>query len=894
MADKPLSQSNKICVGTIIEFMQDNAPQIAWVMEEQGGKIRLMLPNRRESNLSSARLLPWHGPVYTGTKHKDEIAQLLLSHKENRKALQSEIDTLSLWEMTQGEVTQERASFFAEFMESEPSHDYIAACAHALLEKKSHFKFQTPFFDIYSQETVDQKLEAEKSAKEREVLIGGGANWFHHLWELHQKGKVYTSPHSVEPEEPILSRLKNLLLNRIVDPETNTDDVLWKQVVKQLPDESHLALLIATAWGLVPDHYNFWLARADYNPSIDFAIDHTDFIASMSSLVQDLQNMGTENSIDSLRNHVTEVFQDTSYAQESNSQTLNAQTANSKATNSKGTGAKVPSSRVEKVRSLSSIGQLNEIRLKSLGEDQSTFDTGADANADKDANANANVTVNIKALENELNNDSKETEQERPIKSPLNIVNNDYTPVKDFFTSYFDKEFISIDSPQTKDIDDAFTLTKDADGNYDIHIALACPACAWDFNSPFDKLIAQRTSSLYLPEATYHMMPEALSTEVFSLNENQIKPVLICYCKVSATGEILSSNWDFARTTVKNNLHYNACEAVLNESSPIADEHEAGYELESLDFLEHMDSMTSEDNQPAPQPIKLDDECLPCPNALLQSQNHKETLLAAYEFAQARLAYRIEQGSIIIEKDDMRIRLEEQEGNTQVFIEYIAQNPKAQLIVSELMILANAALANFAVEKNIPLVFRSQDLALPKEFAGVWKKPQDIAKVARFLSGATTNTTAKPHAGLGLKAYSPVTSPLRRYGDLVNEAQLLHFLYTQNPLWNKEELDKLLFNFHIHNDAVSQVQRMRPRYWRFVYIQQEAKRQSEKCGFHAIVSDENDMYVTITLSREQLLVRAKRNLFGDKALLGQEVYVRLGKINPLRGEMNILSVQDLY
>ena len=53
------------------------------------------------------------------------------------------------------------------------------------------------------------------------------------------------------------------------------------------------------------------------------------------------------------------------------------------------------------------------------------------------------------------------------------------------------------------------------------------------------------------------------------------------------------------------------------------------------------------------------------------------------------------------------------------------------------------------------------------------------------------------------------------------------------------------------------------------------------------------MYVTINLSREQLIVRSKRNIFGDKALPGQEVYVRLGKINPLKGEVTILAVQDI-
>ena len=889
MIDKLRLNPNKISVGAVIEFMQDNIPQIAWVMEEQGGKVRLMLPNRRESSLSASRILPWCGPFYSGAKSKDEIANILQEHKEKRKSLEDTIDIISLWEMTQGEMEQASILFFTELMVSEPTNDDVAAFAHALLSQKSHFKFQSPDFEIYNQETVENKLELEKAAKEKEVLIGGGANWFSFLWDIHQKGKVYTSPHSAEPEEPIRSRLKNILLGRIKDPETQNDDALWKQVTKQLPDDYHMPLLLAIAWGIVPEHYNFWVARADYDTNHDFAIEHTHALDEMKNLVSDLQEMGTENSIDALRTHdVSPYIYDTNASTEK--------------------------------KTAHSMGALANLSLASSASSlNSSLNSSPDSSSDSSVNSFASSSANS------FGDSSAECEHKLNIKSPLDTNNGDYTKVKEFFSSYLSKSFISIDSAQTKDIDDAFTLSKDTDGNFDIHIALACPACAWDFGSAFDKLILQRSTSLYLPEATYHMMPEILSTDVFSLKEKQLKPALICQIRVSSTGEILSSNWDFARVTVENNLHYNACERILMEneessltlSTPSKDE---SIDVDSLDFLAHIENIKPEEAQAPIIKMPLDDECPPDPKAIEASRKYEQTLIASYEFAKIRLDWRIAQGSVIIEKDDMRIRLTEdtdcqgtseesdantpnaqgsqasqvpQGRNTQVSIDYVPQNPKAQLIVSELMILANSALANFAVENNIPLIFRNQDLVLPKEFAGVWRRPQDIAKIARSLSGASADTTARPHAGLGLKAYSPVTSPLRRYGDLVNEAQLLHFLYTKKPLWNKEELDKLLFNYNMHNDAALQVQRMRPRYWRFVYMQQEAKRQGEKCGFHAIVSDENDMNVTVTLSREQIVIRSKRHVFGDKALLGQEVYVRLGKITPLRGEVSVLAVQDI-
>ena len=57
--------------GCVVEFMQGNAPQIAWVLEEQGGRLRLLLPNRREMALQAGRLLPWAGPQYESGQSRD-------------------------------------------------------------------------------------------------------------------------------------------------------------------------------------------------------------------------------------------------------------------------------------------------------------------------------------------------------------------------------------------------------------------------------------------------------------------------------------------------------------------------------------------------------------------------------------------------------------------------------------------------------------------------------------------------------------------------------------------------------------------------------------------------------------------------------------------------------
>ncbi len=755
-----------IKVGLLVEFMQDNTPTLGYVLDEQGGKIRLLLANRREINLTQSRLLPWIGPIIQATA-KEDIVSGLIAHKELRQKTKENIDITELWKMTQGEVTEESADFFAGLMENNINPDIVAGYAHALLEYKNYFKFQNPLFEVYSQETAEAKLLAEKQQKEKTALVSGGADWFKHLWDLYCKHQHVTDKDKAkEPPEPVAATLKGLLLKHMTETESHEENLLWKQVTKQIPDETYLAYYLAVTWKLVPEHYNFWLSKIDYDETDNFALPFADELAAIQELAKKLSEKENFNPLP-------------------------------------------------------------------LPREQSRYKNALHCSLDK--------------------------------KQELCGI----------FSSIAQKEFISIDSASTKDIDDAFSFEEHADQTKEIHISLACPAFFWQFQSDFDKIIAKRCTSIYLPEKNLHMLPEELSTNSFSLVENQIKPSMLIKAVFNAENELIDCSISFSRVHVCDNLQYSACEAVLSETISQIEEAKETVRQSSCHY-----------------PVN-EERYAPDENALAKARKYGALLEKAYLFAEAHMQKRIENGAVIIERDEYDLYLEGTGSKTQVHLEPMPQSPKAQLIVSELMVIANSIAADFAVSHEIPLFFRTQHIGIPKEMAGIWKKPEEIAKIARLLSPALTEIEAKPHTGLGLKAYSPVTSPLRRYADLVNQAQIMHFTFFQEPLFNKEEMENMLMNFNIHNGLASQVQRSRPRYWRFVFIQQEAKRQGENCSFHGIISDENDMYVTVSLTREQILVRAKRQLFGDKALLGQEVLVRLGKINPLLFEASIMNVQEL-
>jgi exoribonuclease-2 len=110
-------------------------------------------------------------------------------------------------------------------------------------------------------------------------------------------------------------------------------------------------------------------------------------------------------------------------------------------------------------------------------------------------------------------------------------------------------------------------------------------------------------------------------------------------------------------------------------------------------------------------------------------------------------------------------------------------------LVAEFMLMAGSAVAQFAVNNKILLPFVTQDesdFELDREAAAIAPLSQQF-KMTKQFSKSIVKTTAKPHFGLGLDAYVRITSPLRRYLDLVAQQQLIAFMMEQ-PMFEKQEI----------------------------------------------------------------------------------------------------------
>ncbi|MGE4312009.1 ribonuclease catalytic domain-containing protein [Desulfovibrio sp.] len=729
--------------GCVVEYMEGNAVQIALITEEAGGRLRLLLPNRRETRLNASRLLPWLGPLHGADLGRDEAVRLLEQHKKCREDLASDVPVMDVWELAQGEVNVAPATWFAELFTSDPSADQVSAYGRALLACKSHFRFQPPDFQVFPADMVEKRLVEEKTRLEREALIAGGAAFLRMLWDVACRKRELPPP-PVEgassgewPSADVAESLEEVLRSRMVDPEGQEFDALWRTLGKGLPDVPHLPLQLLVAWGKVPPHYNFWLDRAGFAPGDDWWTAHRD---EVDALV---------------------------HAAES--------------------------------------GQMPDAALFTPAAPTPCMCDDAAASIPAAAPATSLLF------------------EPGPLpESPL--------------------PFVSIDSASTRDVDDAFHVQPTDDG-YLLTLALACPALYWRFGGALDRAVLHRGTSIYLPEGDCHMLPEVLGTAAYSLLAGTPRPALCVEIPVDAHGRYGSCRTYLARVRLAANLTYRDSQAVLNAQS---------------------EGVALPDNPAAA---------------------HAGQLSVGLELARKRQSARIEDGAVVMDRPDPVISLEGEGADVRVHVgpDYCA--PDAQMLVAEMMIVASAAVAHWARERGMAMLHRVQDVVLPREYAGVWSTPQDMTRIMRALTPSGLEVQARPHAALGLDRYTPVTSPLRRYPDLVNEAQVVHFLCTGQPRWSEDALVSLLHALSPALDGAGQVQRFRPRYWKLLFFRQ----QGDKVWWSGVITEENDAFVSVSLPDQGMFVRGRRKLFDDRAHPGLQVDVRIGKVHPLYNEIMILE-----
>lgn len=181
-----------------------------------------------------------------------------------------------------------------------------------------------------------------------------------------------------------------------------------------------------------------------------------------------------------------------------------------------------------------------------------------------------------------------------------------------------------------------------------------------------------------------------------------------------------------------------------------------------------------------------------------------------FEIARKNEARRLKNGAVSITLPEVHI---------SVCGEHIDIQPsrhwESSDLVREFMLLAGEAAARFAFKNNIPFPFVSQERPdLPSD------PPPGLAgqyRLRRCMRSRSVGVTPMQHAGLGLGMYSQVTSPLRRYSDLVAHQQLRAFI-DGRPLLDKDKVLERISAGDASASAAIRAERNSNLHWTLVYL----------------------------------------------------------------------------
>ncbi len=338
----------------------------------------------------------------------------------------------------------------------------------------------------------------------------------------------------------------------------------------------------------------------------------------------------------------------------------------------------------------------------------------------------------------------------------LKIIDGDTQANAD---SCLDIPFLSIDAETTLDIDDAIYAESSADG-WKLHCAIADPSHYIAAGSDLDKAALLRGASVYIPGGKETMLPKELSHQGFALQENTHRRALVATIDVAADGKI--NGYEFAFALVRN-------------------QHKLSY-VQVSEFLQG-----KTDAVPA---------------------NTTATLQALEAMAQARRQWR-EQNQLLNENNwDYYYQL-----NSEGKIEDILrqQATRSQPLVEESMLALNSCAGEFLAShqagifsvhqgfrderlgdieetlKGLELFSTDAPLNQLESFAALFRqlgdeKHQSLkALLKRWQVAAELSQEPLPHCGMGMPHYAMVTSPIRRYQDLVNHRLIKAILNSEKP-----------------------------------------------------------------------------------------------------------------
>ncbi|CAI0822601.1 exoribonuclease II [Serratia quinivorans] len=331
--------------------------------------------------------------------------------------------------------------------------------------------------------------------------------------------------------------------------------------------------------------------------------------------------------------------------------------------------------------------------------------------------------------------------------------------------------FVTIDSASTEDMDDALFVQDNGDGSLQLTIAIADPTAYVEQGSPLDEIARKRAFTNYLPGFNIPMLPRDLSDNLCSLRPNQRRPVLACRVTIGADGALADD------------IRFFAAE-IESKAKLVYDE--------VSDWLEGIAGWQPPSDDIAQQITLLKRVC-----DVRNSWRHQHALVFKdrpdYRFVlgekgevleivteQRRSANRIVEECMIASNVCAAIVLRDRLG----FGIYNVHTGFDPLLVEQAVTVLQANGVEADAEKLLTLEgfceLRRHLDSQPTQFLD--------SRIRRSQTYAEISTTPGPHYGLGLEAYATWTSPIRKYGDMVNHRLLKAIIAEQSAEKPQDEV----------------------------------------------------------------------------------------------------------
>ena len=336
--------------------------------------------------------------------------------------------------------------------------------------------------------------------------------------------------------------------------------------------------------------------------------------------------------------------------------------------------------------------------------------------------------------------------KEQAAKIPKVLREDDYKGREDIR----DLDMVTIDGPDSKDLDDAVSLIKTDEG-YELGVHIADVTHYVTEGSAIDKEAIERGTSCYPADRVIPMLPYELCNGICSLYERVDRLALSCFMTISEKGEITGHR--FAETLIRTN-------------------HRMTYD--DVDKI-----------------ITANDETLTQKYAdvagMLSEMQHVALLLRGRRRARGSIDFDLPETKIELDDDGHPLSVHPYDRNS------------ATKLIEDFMLAANETVAEHFYWADVPFVYRVHEkpdmdkikklatfitnfgygmkvrddgihpMELQKLLSGIEDTPEEalISRLAlRSMQRAKYSTACSGHFGLALLYYCHFTSPIRRYPDL--------------------------------------------------------------------------------------------------------------------------------